>query len=109
MLNILKLEETAKENGKSFSFLSEKVLGKYRTYLKDVKSGRAKLSLEYQQILADELGVSVEWLNDETDIKEKVTVKDDDLSEKEIEWLKVFRSLTDTEQELFLKMFSNRE
>lgn len=109
MLNILKLEETAKENGKSFSFLSEKVLGKYRTYLKDVKFGKAKLSLEYQQILADELGVSIEWLNDETDIKEKaVTVSDDSLTPEEEDVISIYRSLSPEQKEAFHTLFSKK-
>lgn len=53
--------------------------------------------------------VSIEYLKGETDIKEKVTANGDDLSDKEMELLKVFRSLTDEEQELFLKMFSSSQ
>lgn len=109
LLNIVKLEEVAKESGKSFSFLSEKVLGKYRTFLKDVKAGKAKLSLEQQQLLVEDLNVSIEWLNDETDIKEKATAKSDGLTNKEMKLLNIFRSLSEDEQDLFLKMFSSNQ
>lgn len=45
--------------------------------------------MEYQIILAGELGVSVEWLNDESDIKEKAApVSGNDFSLEDIEFLK---------------------
>lgn len=108
MLNIVKLEEVAKESGKSFSFLSEKVLGKYRTFLKDVKAGKAKLSLEQQQLLAEDLNVSIEWLNDETDIKEKATAKSGDLTEEEIDVISLYRSFSPEEKEAFHTLFGRK-
>lgn len=105
MFNYDKLETCIEKSGKTKAYLCSKV-GRPRYYLRDVIKQRNSIPLEYQQILADELGVSIEWLNDETDIKEKVTANGDDLSDREKEMLKAFRSLSDEEQELFLKMFA---
>lgn len=110
MLNVANLENLAKENGKSFSFLSEKVLNKYRTFLKDVKAGKAKVSDEQIQKLADALSTTSEYLKGETDTKEKAApVSGSDLSERDIEFLKIFRQLSAEEQDLFLKMFRAKQ
>lgn len=103
MLDIAKLENIAKENGKSFSFLSEKVLGKYRTFLKDVKANRAKISDEQISALANALDTTPAYLKGESDIKEKAApVSGSDLSDKEIEFLKAVDLLNPVMQRLLL-------
>ena len=110
LLDIAKLENIAKENGKSFSFLSEKVLGKYRTFLKDVKANRAKISDEQIAMLSNALNTTPEYLKGETDIKEKAApVSGSDLSERDIQFLEIFRQLSVEEQDLFLKMFRAKQ
>ena len=93
MLNITKLEKIAKENGKSFSYLSEKVLHRYRTYLKDVKSNNAKIDDESIETLANALDTTFEYLTDQTDKKEKPDV-DVELSEQEKHFISVIRALS---------------
>ena len=93
MLNITKLEKIAKENGKSFSYLSEKVLHRYRTYLKDVKSNNAKIDDESIETLANALDTTFEYLTDQTDKKEKPDVNVE-LSEKEKRILDIIRTLS---------------
>jgi transcriptional regulator with XRE-family HTH domain len=60
--------------------------------------------------IADYFGVSVEYLKGETDIKEKAApLSESDLSEKEIQFLEIFRQLSVEEQDLFLKMFRAKQ
>lgn len=77
--------------------------------ISDWINGRSKSYTNYMYKIADIHNVSIEYLKGETDVKEKVTANGDDLSDKEMEMLKVFRSLSDEEQELFLKMFSSSQ
>lgn len=102
MFNYDKLDEAIEKSGKTKTYLCNK-LGRPRYYLRDVIRQKNAISLENQQILAEELGVSVEWLNDESDIKEKAApISGSDLSEKEIDFLKKVDLLNPAMQRLSL-------
>lgn len=107
MFNYDKLEQAIAESGKTKTYLC-KQMGRPAYYLRDVVKQKNSIPEELQKILAEELGVSVEWLNDETDKKEKPD-EIAGLSENEIELLNLFRQLSSQEQGLFLKMFRAKQ
>ena len=110
LLNFDRITQLAKENHKSLSFLSANVLGKYRTFLRDVRDHNGKITDEQIAILANALNTTSAYLKGETDIKEKAApVSGSDLSERDIEFLKIFRQLSVEEQDLFLKMFRAKQ
>ncbi len=60
--------------------------------------------------ISNKYNVSVEWLEGKTDIKEKAApVSGSDLSERDIQFLEIFRQLSVEEQDLFLKMFRAKQ
>ena len=107
MFNYDKLEQAIAESGKTKTYLC-KQMGRPAYYLRDVVKQKNSIPEELQKILAEELGVSVEWLNEETDKKEKPD-EIAGLSENEIELLNLFRQLSSQEQGLFLKMFRAKQ
>lgn len=107
MFNYDKLEQAIAESGKTKTYLC-KQMGRPAYYLRDVVKQKNSIPEELQKILAEELGVSVEWLNDETDKKEKPD-EIAGLSENEIKLLNLFRQLSSQEQGLFLKMFRAKQ
>jgi hypothetical protein len=87
-----------------------KQLGFPSGYLRDVNANKTALTKSRLNAIADYFGVSVEYLKGETDIKEKAApVSGSDLSERDIEFLKIFRQLSVEEQDLFLKMFRAKQ
>jgi len=62
LFNYDRLQESIKQSGKTKTYLCEK-MGKPNYYLRDVIKQKNKIPEELQKILADELGVTVEWLN----------------------------------------------
>lgn len=110
LLNFDRITQLAKENHKSLSFLSANVLGKYRTFLRDVRDHNGKITDEQIAILANALNTTSAYLKGETDIKEKAApVSGSDLSERDIQFLEIFRQLSVEEQDLFLKMFRAKQ
>lgn len=69
MFNYDKLNNLIKVSGKTKTFLCRQI-GREPYYLRDVFRQRTTIPMEYQQILARELGTTVEYLNDEEE-KEK--------------------------------------
>lgn len=63
MFNYAKLEACIKQSGKTKTYLC-KQLGRPPYYLRDVLRQKNIIPEEYQAILADELGVTVAFLND---------------------------------------------
>lgn len=63
LFNYAKLEECIKKSGKTRTYLCSR-LGRPAYYLRDVIRQRNAIPSEYQHILAEELGVTVEFLND---------------------------------------------
>lgn len=109
MLIFDRLDFLAKENHKSLSYLSEGILGKYRTFLRDVKKGHGKITEEQISILAECLNTTPEYLKGETDIKEKaVTVSDDSLTPEEEDVISIYRSLSPEQKEAFHTLFSKK-
>lgn len=70
MFNYDRLEKCIAESGKSKSYLCRR-LGRKEYYLRDIIRQKNSIPRDYQEILAEELGTTVEYLNGETDIKEK--------------------------------------
>ena len=93
MFNYDKLEQAIAESGKTKTYLC-KQMGRPAYYLRDVVKQKNSIPEEQQKILAEELGVSVEWLNDETDKKEKPGIVAE-LSERDIRILNIIRKLPD--------------
>lgn len=93
MFNYDKLEQAIAESGKTKTYLC-KQMGRPAYYLRDVVKQKNSIPEELQKILAEELGVSVEWLNDETDKKEKPD-EIAGLSERDIRILNIMRKLSD--------------
>lgn len=85
MSTIDRLLMLAKEKGISQAFICSK-LGLSRTYLSDVRNGKARLSEERISAIADLLNTTPEYLKGETDVKEKTpagtgerTISDEDI------------------------------
>lgn len=75
------------------------LVGKQRGWLKDLCSGKGKVSDEQLIKIADFLGTTPEYLKGETDIKEKAPTQ---LSELEQKMLEIFRSLSEEQQKALL-------
>lgn len=108
LVELDRIKDLAKENHRSFVYLSRQ-LGKSDGYLKDKRLHNSPLEESQLQCLADILNTTTDYLHGETDIKEKATAKSDGLSDKEMKFLNIFRSLSEDEQDLFLKMFSSNQ
>lgn len=65
-MNISRIVETAKEQGKTQAYLC-RLLGKNRGYFKDLSMQRFELSAEHLRLIAKDLGTTPEYLNWETD------------------------------------------
>ena len=68
LFNYDKLDECIKKSGKTRTYLCAQ-LGRPAYYLRDVLRQHNTIPDEYQQILARELGVTVEYLNDQEETK----------------------------------------
>lgn len=100
MYTIDRIFETAKEKGISISFICNK-LGKGRGYLHDVRKGKSSLTPEFVRIIADVLGVSVDYLLGKEQKKE--AVQTDDLNEKKKDEIRrLFDQMSPDQQDAFL-------
>ena len=77
MVNLNKIKALCKEKGWNLSFLSKK-LSLAPSYFTDVKNGKTNISESRLIVIADLLDTTVEYLKDETDIKEKSSMPSDD-------------------------------
>lgn len=66
MYNIDKIKRMAKEKGIKIKYICAQ-LGLSETYLSNVKNGRDHMTDERLAVIADILGTTVAYLNDETD------------------------------------------
>lgn len=66
MVNVNKIKSRAKEKGIKIGFLCEQV-GMKDTYLADVARGKNRMTNDRLSKIAEILGTSVAYLNDETD------------------------------------------
>lgn len=69
MVNINKIKELAKERGIKLVYLIDKLGLTSRTYFNDVEKNQRDIPDERLAIIARELGTTVEYLRDETDVK----------------------------------------
>lgn len=98
MYEIDKIKEIAKEQGKSMSYICEK-LNVTTSYFNDVIRGKNTLKPDRLAQIADILDTTPEYLKGETDIKEKAPAQ---LSELEQKMLEIFRSLSEEQQKALL-------
>ena len=80
LFNYDKLADAIEQSGKTKTYLCQK-LGRPAYYLRDVIKQKNAIPPEYQTILAHELGVTVEYLNDGAEQKEKPAHNVDELSD----------------------------
>lgn len=104
-----KIKNTAKEKGISIAFICSR-LGVGRGYLNDVKAGKNRLTDDRLSIIADILGVSVDYLLGRTDDPHSGTKKQaaetDSLSKEEIteQVISLFRKMNARERREFLSL-----
>ena len=68
-MNVDKIKELAKERGIKLVYLIDKLGLTSRTYFNDVEKNQRDIPDERLAIIARELGTTVEYLRDETDVK----------------------------------------
>lgn len=104
-----KIKNTAKEKGISIAFICSR-LGVGRGYLNDVKAGKNRLTDDRLSIIADILGVSVDYLLGRTDDPHSGTKKQaaetDSLPKEEIteQVISLFRKMNARERRAFLSL-----
>lgn len=109
MFNYDKLDKAIRDSGKTRTYLCQK-LGRPPYYLRDVLRQKNNIPLEYQKILADECGVTVEYLNDISDKNEKTaSPTTDGLSEYDIKALAWFHSLSPEKRKAILSLADGPE
>ena len=74
MVNVDKILELSKECGVTQTALAKKI-GRGSHYFHDLAAGKTTLGDERLQIIADALNTTVEYLTDQTDVKERKVVK----------------------------------
>lgn len=110
MVNYNKLESLMKERGVSQSFISEKVIGKSRNYIKDCKRNKSDIPDDRLEKIAEILGTTPEYLRDETDDpgikKEPRTWQELNLRPKVVELMNTLDGLSDEQLIKALKMIN---
>lgn len=90
-----RLDDLIKETGKKKNYLSQKI-GHAGRYLNDAKKQNLNIKKRDVEILAEELGTTVEYLTGESDQKEKpLTVSDEGLSEAKLYLIEKIRKMDD--------------
>lgn len=100
LFNYDKLKAAIEASGKSKTYLCKR-LERPPYYLRDVIRQKNNIPDEYQKILATELGVTVEYLNDQDENK-PASVSAGELSDQDIRLVKWFRSLPPEKQRAIL-------
>lgn len=100
MFNYDKLNNLIKVSGKTKTFLCRQI-GREPYYLRDVFRQRTTIPMEYQQILARELGTTVEYLNDEEE-KEKPATEVTGKSDRRSYAASFLEDATDEELEKYI-------
>lgn len=95
----------AREHGIKIKYICEK-LGLAETYLSNVKNGKDRMTDARLNIIADILHTTPEYLNGETDEKEKPAtgLPSDGLSEKKIQLINQIRDADDDTVDLLLRL-----
>ena len=83
MVNIDKIRELAKEKGIKQKYITDK-LGVPHTYFADIKNKNRDIPDCRLSIIADTLDTTIEYLRDETDIKEKAPDQGDQVQDKNV-------------------------
>ncbi len=90
-MDFYRLETLRKEKGITNTFLCT-LVGQRRQYITDSKNKNIKIPMEYVKKWADALDTTPEYLNGETDIKEKPTTSNEDrLTEEQKELIELYR------------------
>lgn len=82
MANINKIKALAKEKGIKIRYICSQ-LGLTETYLNNVQNGKDRMRPERLEIIAEILDTTPEYLNDETDSKERI------INESDTTWYKI--------------------
>ena len=90
MFNYDKLEKAIKESGKTKTYLCQK-MNRPAYYLRDVLKQKNAIPSEQQRILADELGVTVEWLNDE-ETEKPATISGNRLDSETQDFIRLYQN-----------------
>lgn len=103
MFNYDKLSDAIDCSGKTKTYLCQK-LGRPAYYLRDVIKQKNAIPADYQIILAHELGVTVEYLNDREDKKDQPTPESElvNLTNAEKKVLDLFRKIPEAERDNML-------
>lgn len=96
-----RLDELVAETGKKKNYLSIR-MGHSGRYLNDAKKQNIQIKKHDVEILAAELGTTPEYLNDETDKKEKPDLNDE-IGPFKAQLLSAVSDLTEAEQNLLLE------
>lgn len=72
MFNMNKIKTLAKEQGLSLSYICEKKLGLTKVYFNNITKSNSDIPDERLKIIADTLNTTVEYLRDETEIRDKL-------------------------------------
>lgn len=103
LFNYDKLADAIEQSGKTKTYLCQK-LGRPAYYLRDVIKQKNAIPPEYQTILAHELGVTVEYLNDSAEQKEKPAHDVDELDKETIELREIWDNSDADERQALLEM-----
>ncbi len=107
MVEIDRIYFLAKEQGIKIGFLCQQI-GVNEAYFRQAKAKNV-IPENIIEKAANILNTTTDYLHGKTDIKEKATAKSDGLTDKEMKWLNIFRSLSEDEQKVILKMFSSKQ
>lgn len=101
-----RLEALIKEQGKKKSYLCE-LIGKRRGYIADAKQGHGRISDEYLEVFAQELGTTAAYLRGETEEKsakkEPAPTDGDGLTKTKLEFINRLLAVDD----LDIQMLNN--
>ena len=106
MVNISKIESLINLRGWSNSYFCEQ-FSKNKGWITDMKKGKGLPDENTLRAIADKLDTTVEYLTDQTDIKEqknKLSSPEDSLSGNKKELFKLFDSMTDEQQETLMRV-----
>lgn len=100
-----RFDDLRASKGVTVSFLCS-IVGKNRGYIKDCRTKNTRIPPEYIKKWADALGTTPEYLNGETDEKEKPATVNigDGLSEKKIQLINQIRDADDDTVDLLFQI-----
>ncbi|MBR5202665.1 MAG: helix-turn-helix transcriptional regulator [Clostridia bacterium] len=106
MLELDRIDGLAKEKGIKLSFICKQI-NRSESYFRQIRAGRSNITEDVLCQIAEVLNTTPEYLHGKTDVKEKATpVSEGGLTDEELAWLSIFRSLTQQEKERYFALFA---